>query len=251
MTLRRIDSTYRGKPTHRYMLDGKKVTGVTTLLSGGLPKPALTYWAARSAAEYVADNLEVLNRLPDRESIIVTVKESPWSQRDRAAVRGTDVHAIAEALIHGREATVPEELAGYVDGYVKYLDRWRPEPLLTERPIASRRWRYAGTFDALMRLPSGEVMLADWKTASGVYGDNALQLAAYANAEFYLDADNNEQPLPEIDSLAVVHITPTGTDVYRVKDPKAAWKDALHVFWVANAADRIKDQIGDPCEAPA
>lgn len=246
MTLRRINTTYG----HKYLLGGKSVPGVTTLLSGGLPKPALPRWAAKVAAEFVADNLDVLTALPDRESVIATVKQSPWSQRDRAAVKGTDIHALAEELIHGREVDVPAELEGYVDGYVKFLDEWRPEPVLTERPVASRKWWYAGTFDAVFRLPDGELLLADWKTSKGVYGETASQVAAYQHAEFYLDDDGAEQPVPDVDSLAVVHITPTGTDLYRVADPDAAWKDFLHCAWVAKAADRIKTQLGDPVSPP-
>lgn len=246
MTLKRINTNYG----HRYTLDGRSVPGVTTLLSKGLPKPALPRWAAKTAAEYVADNLEVLNSLPDRESVIATVKQSPWTQRDRAAVRGTDVHAIAEELIHGREAEVPDMLTGYVDGYVRFLDEWQPEPILTERPIGNRHWWYAGTFDVILRLPNGEILLMDWKTSKGVYGEVALQLAAYRAAEFYIDADGNEQPMPAVDGLAVAHVTPTGTDVYRVDDADAAWKDFLHVAWVGKAEDRIKHQIADPCSAP-
>jgi hypothetical protein len=246
VTLRRINTRYG----HRYTLDGKPVPGVTTLLNKGLPKPALPRWAAKSAAEYVADNLEVLNSLPDRESVIATVKQSPWTARDRAAVRGTDVHAIAEDLIHGREVEVPEHLSGFVDGYVRFLDEWQPTPVLTERPCGNRKWWYAGTFDAVFTLPNGERLLADWKTSSGVYGETACQLAAYRSAEFYLDDDGTEQPMPEVDSLAVVHVTPTGTDVYRVADADAAWKDFLHIAWVGKAEDRIKTQIADPCAAP-
>lgn len=245
MTLKKIATAYG----HRYTLDGNPVPGVTTLLSGGLPKPALPRWAAKAAAEYVAANLEVLNALPDAESIVATVKQAPWSQRDRAAVRGTDVHRLAEDLIHGREVDVPADLLGYVEGYVRFLDAWRPEPILTEFAVASRQWWYAGTADALFRLPNGEVLLADWKTSKGVYGETASQLAAYGGAEFYL-ADDGEQPIPAYDSLAVVHITPTGTDLYRVADADAAWRDFLHIAWTAKAADRIKGQITEPSDPP-
>lgn len=245
MTLKRVNTSYG----HRYTLDGKPVPGVTTLLSGGLPKPALPRWAAKTAAEYVAANLETLTQLPDPESVIAAVKQSPWSQRDRAAVRGTDVHKIAEELIHGRDVDVPADLLGAVEGYVRFLDAWQPKPLLTEFALASRKWWYAGTADAVFELPNGERILADWKTSKGVYGEAALQVAAYGNAEFYL-SDGVETPIPEWDSLAVVHITPTGTDVYRVGDAAAAWKDVLHVFWTAKAVDRIKSQIAEPCDPP-
>lgn len=246
MTLRRIETSYG----HKYTLDGSPVMGVTTLLSKGLPKPALPNWAAKSAAEYVADNLDVISQLPDRESIIATVKQSPWTSRDRAAVQGTDVHAIAEHLIHGREAVVPEHLAGYVAGLVGFLDQWKPKAVLTEFPVASRKWLYAGTADAIYELPNGERVLADWKTSKGVYGETASQLAAYRNADFYLDDNGHEQPVPQVDSLAVVHITPTGTELYRVADPEAAWRDFLHIAWTAKAADRIKNQITDPSQPP-
>jgi len=236
---------------HRYWLDGKPIPGVTTLLGKGLPKPALPRWAAKSAAEYVADNLEVLNALPDRESIIATVKQSPWTARDRAAVRGTDVHALAEELIHGREVDVPDHLADYVSGYVRWLDLWQPEVILTEQPVANRQWWYAGKFDVIYRLRDGRVVMADNKTSKGVYGETALQLAAYNGAEFYMDDEGNEQPLPKSDGLAVIHITPAGTELYEVNDPAAAWKDWLHVLWTAKAEQRIKDQIGNPSQAPS
>lgn len=244
MTLRRI-ATARG---HRYTLDGRPVPGVTTLLGAGYPKPWLGYWAAKTAAEYAAANLDTLAALPDEESVVAAVKQSPWSHRDRAAGRGTEIHALAEKAVHGEEVEKPDGLEGYIDGYVRFLDAWQPEPVLTERPVANRKWWYAGTFDAVLLLPSGERILADWKTGKGVYGESAMQLAAYRAAEFYLDADASEQPMPEVDSLAVVHITPTGTDLYRVADPDAAWKDFLHCQWVANAADRIKSQISEPSQ---
>lgn len=246
MTLKRIATAYG----HRYTLDSKPVMGVTTALSKGLPKPALPNWAAKTCGEFVAENLEVLNALPDKESVVATVKQSPWSQRDRAAVRGTDIHAVAEDLLHGREVKVPDDLLGYVEGYVRWLNEWNPEPILTEFVVGSRKWGYAGTGDAIYKLPNGERVLADWKTSKGVYGEVALQVAAYRNAEFYLDADGNEAELPEVDSLAVVHITPTGADLYRVADPDLAWKHFLHVLYVAKATDAIKTQITDPSQPP-
>lgn len=247
MTLVRYETRWG----HGYKLDGKPVRGVTTLLNKGLPKPALPPWAARTVAEWVADNpddLDVLRR-NGRGPLVDFLKAVPWQARDEAAVRGTEVHALGERLVHGDEVEVPEHLAGHVDGYVKWLDAWQPEPIWTERPVASRRWLYAGTFDLIAKMV-GQTWLLDIKTSRGVYGDTSLQLAAYANAEFLLDDDGNEQPLPPIDRLGVIHVTATGTELYPVADPEAAWKDALHVFWVAKATDRIKDQITDPMHEP-
>ena len=248
MTLVRKE-TKRG---HTYMLDGAKVTGVTTILNGGIPKPQLVAWAARSVAEYVADNPDQVHGLYDmgREPMISALKATPYQSRDDAAARGTHVHAVAESLLHGESVEVPDSIEGHVNGYVELIDRWSITPVVTERPVASRQWWYAGTFDAVADIGAGPLagkrLLLDWKTSKGVYGETALQLAAYANAEFYIDDEDNESPLPEVDGLAVVHITSTGSDLYEVADPASAWTAFKHVAWLASQMDAIKAQITEP-----
>lgn len=237
--------------SHRYKLDGQWVPGVTTILGKGIAKPFLIDWAAREVARFAADNLDVLGALDDADARYDLLKTAHNRHRDKAATRGTDVHALAERILHGEEAEIPEHLAGYVDGYVRFLDTWQPTPVITERACASRANWFAGTPDAVVTLPSGERLLMDWKTGKNVYGEVALQLAAYRNAEFYLDADGNEQPMPEVDGLAVVHVTPTGTDVYRINDPDLAWKQFRHVAFVASQQQAIKDQIGAVSATPS
>lgn len=248
MTLKRVE-TKRG---HRYTLDGKSVPGVTTLLGKGLPKPALTYWAAKMVAEWVADRPAEVEQLRGmgRGPMVNALKGVPWEARDQAAIRGTDVHHLADRLIHGQEVEVPEHLTGHIEAYVAWLDAFEPEVILTERPVGSRKWWYAGTLDAILTL-NGETWLVDWKTSGGVYGDSACQTAAYANADFYLDADGYEQPLPHIDRLGILHIRADGADLHPVTDADAAWKDALHIFWVGRAEDRIKAYLGEPMPAPS
>lgn len=229
--------------SHRYRLDGSWVPGVTTLIKKGLPKPALPYWSARTVAEWVADNpdlTEELKRLGGRGPAVAYLKELPWQKRDDAAIRGTDVHALAERLAHGEEVEVPEHLAGHVQGYVDWLDANQPEVLLTERPVASRQWRYAGTFDIIARM-GGAVWLLDVKTSSGVYGSTALQLTAYGNAEFYLAEDGTEQPLPAIERYGVLHVTEYGTTLHYLpaSSNEAAWRDFLHVQFVGRHAKDI------------
>jgi hypothetical protein len=231
--------------SHRYKLDGKWVPGVTTLLKKGLPKPALVYWSARSVAEFVADNEATVEQLRSmgRGPMVQALKEVPWQKRDEAAARGTEVHELGERVSHGEEVEVPEHIAGHVQGYIDWLDRENPEVLATECAVGSRKWQYAGTFDLIARF-RGATWLLDIKTASGVYGDNALQLAAYANAEF-MQVDGDEVPLPTIDRLGVLHVTESGTRLLPVTDPAAAWKDFLHVAWTGKAEDRIKSYIGE------
>ena len=49
----------------------------------------------------------------------------------------------------------------------------------------------------------------------------------------------------------IVHVTPTGTDVYRVGDPAQAWKHFRHAAYLARETDAIRAHIEDPAPAPA
>lgn len=245
MGLERIE-TKRG---HKYELDGIEVKGVTTLLGNGMPKPALPYWSAKMVAEYIANNYDDIGSMLARnsESAIKHLKMVPWTHRDKAATRGTDVHKIAEEIIHGRETQVEVEIAEYVKGYIDWVDEWDPEPILTEKVIGNRTNWYAGTFDAILLFKkgplAGKTYLCDWKTSSGVYGEMAMQLAAYEKAEFYLDDEGNEHPLPQVDGTAIVHITPNGTSFHEVTDRDLAWNSFLAVIEVAKRLSKIDDLL--------
>lgn len=236
---------------HRYWLDGKVCPGVTTLIGKGLPKPALPYWSAKSVAEYVVDNPEGIDalRTMGRESAVAALKQIPWTKRDEAAVRGTDVHELAERILHGEAVEVPEHLTGHVEGYARWLDAFAAEPIVTEVPVANRANWYAGKPDAIVRM-GGLVWLLDWKTSSGVYGETALQTAAYARAEFYAPTPDDEIPMPHIDRIGVVHITADGSQLYPLGDIDAAFGVFRHVAYVANKTDWIKGLIGEPMTEP-
>lgn len=201
---------------HWYRLDGEKVDGVTTVIGNGIPKPALMPWAAREVATFAADNLDLLGQL-DREARIDLLKGAHYRERDRAARRGTEVHALAEQLIQDIEVDVPEELVGHVDSYLKFLTDFDPQPILVEAVIGHRAHRWMGTLD-LVGVINGETVLMDIKTGrSGIYGETGLQLAAYRHAEFYLDAAGNEQPMVEVDSCAAIWVRADGYDLVPVK----------------------------------
>ncbi|UOD80313.1 hypothetical protein [Paenarthrobacter ureafaciens] len=199
---------------HRYKLDGLPVTGVTTILNGGVPKPALVYWAGKTVAEYVEANPLEIESLRNREDVdfVRELAGIPAKVRDDAGVTGTAVHDFAEALAtKGEVEDVPEGLVGYVEGYADFLDRFQITPLLMERPCASRKDWYAGKFDMIATSPllnDGNPVMIDLKTSKYVYGETGLQTAAYSLAEFYMDEDGKEQPLPEIAATYVAHVTP-------------------------------------------
>jgi ribosome-associated translation inhibitor RaiA len=252
VTIQRID---RGR-NHWYKIDGQKADGVTTLIGDGTRKKALEAWGIRSVAEYAAEHLDLLNQMAPmgREAIVSALKQSPYTDRDQAANRGTEVHKLAEELIHGREVEVPPELAGHVDSYVRYLDDWQPEPILVEATVAHRRWNYAGTLDSVYRLPDGRVVIADVKTSrSGIFAEAALQLAAYRFAEVYLDGDGDERPMADLGIGDVGHglwIRGDRYDVLPIPVDESVWRAFLHIAFGARWMRDNKDIVGDPLPAP-
>jgi len=235
--------------SHRYWLDGKPITGVTTLLGKGLPKEALQYWSARVVAEFVADNEAGVEQLRSmgREPMVNALKSIPWQKRDDAAARGTDVHALAERVVHGEPVVIPPHLAPFLEGYVKCLDLFGIEPILTERSVAHRDLWYSGRFDLIARI-DGTVWILDLKTSSKVYGSIALQTHAYSNAQFYVDDDDpdTEHPMPEVERHGVLHVTESGTELRPLDSSDKPWRIAQHVFFVAKNRDVIDSFISEP-----
>lgn len=236
--------------THRYRLDKKHVSGVTTILNKALPKPALPRWAAKEVARYVAEHEEDVAtlRAMGGGKLAAALAQAPWDKRDEAGVRGTEIHALAELIVHGEAVEVPERLAPYVDDFVRFLDAWAVEPVITEKSVGNRALWYAGRPDFVGRVGGcfdGAMTLLDWKSAKGVYGETALQTAAYARAEFWVPDDDpdDEQPMPEVERIGVVHVTPEGTKVYDLGDPDDAFKLFRHVKYVADRLPDLDDLV--------
>jgi hypothetical protein len=260
---------------HSYKLDGTKVDGVTTILGNGIPKPALVGWAAKSIAEYVGERITITtagtvdattlaqdlatigrenrySKWPNDGSVsrlafIETLKGVHWQDRDRAAKRGTEVHALAERIIQGEEIDVPAELVGHVDSYIKFLDEWQVSPIVVEGVCGHRKHRWMGTFDLVADL-HGERWLLDLKTTrSGIFGETALQLAAYRHAEFYIDPDGDEQPMPEVDHVGAVWCRADGYDLI----PVEAGPDQYRMFQYAQMVARFTTELGKQWVHPA
>ncbi len=246
MSIKRIN---RGRG-HSYEIDGKKAIGVTTALSKGLPKPALVGAAAKVVAQRALDmtgeEWAVLRNQPAINALysLSGVYKKKWNE---AAVRGTQVHTIAEQIIHGQAVEVPEELYGHVQSALHFMDDWKVSPLLVERTVGDYRYGYAGTFDLIAELPDGRRVLFDYKTsASGIWPETALQLAAYRWASTYVAEDGTELPVREIgiDECKAVHLRADGYDVYPLRTDLQVFTHFLHILATARAEDDMKSYVG-------
>ena len=237
--------TYRRErgQTHEYYLDGMKVPGVTTIVNGGLPKPALVGWAGNTVAEFAVDNWGSLSKLPPSQRLR-QIKGSQYESRDAAGRQGTAIHRIAEKLVKDEPVeTIPAGLDDYIISAKSFLLDWEVQLVASEIPVFSRSYRYAGTADLIGRSGSLTYIFDFKSNRSGVYGDAAFQTVAYRKAEFSLDEYGNEVPLPKIDRCAVVHIRTDGYSVYEVPetDVDAIFVQFLHIKEVAEA---VKDSPG-------
>jgi len=189
-------------------LTGERQPGVTSILNM-MAKPGLRYWFAKVTAQEAVDSFSTIMDLVGKQrhdDAVDFLKRAPGRHSGRAADRGTIVHGLIERLNRGETVTpVHPDFEPYVRNYQDFLDRWQPEFLEVESTIWNSTVGFAGTCDAIARIQN-EIVLVDLKTGANVYGETALQLNAYRNGEFVLEANGDRRPLPEIETAAVVHL---------------------------------------------
>jgi hypothetical protein len=238
---------------HSYTIDGEPVLGVTTILSKGIPKPALTGWAAKQAAEFACDNWDDLAKLGIGAKF-TKISKAPWDTLNKASVKGTKVHGYAEKLVSGEPVEIPDALRGYAEAAAKWMDKFKVEPVLTEVSVFNRTYRYAGTPDLIhwavdKRRRGSErfIVLSDYKTsASGIWGETSLQLEANARGEFYTDGVKLpvEITLPLIDELWAIQLREDGYNRRRVlMDRDYLWRRFRAAQMVAEFCSHDREEI--------
>lgn len=258
--IKRVD---RGK-NHWYVdtETDQRVPGVTSYTDKGVPKPALINWAGSATAEYAVDHWDELSELTPSVRL-KTLQGARYAAKDAAANKGTRVHKLAERLVHGEQVTVPDELTGHVQSYVRFLDEFDVRPILIERTVYSAEHNYCGTFDLIADLldpddpePDPELRrrvtwLLDIKTnRTGVYGETALQLAGYRYAEVYIDDDGTEYEMPEVDLAGAVWVRADGYDLIPLEVEPQQHRQFLYVQQVAGFIDTARDLVGEPIPSP-
>lgn len=230
--------------------NGNKVPGVTTILSKGLPKPALVNWASRTAAEYAVDNWDLLADMPVSERLGM-IKDAPNNSKSAAALRGTKLHNAAQALIETGSVDVEPEQLPLVESYARFCERWDVRALHVEAAVWNVRHGYAGTLDLIADLADGHRWLVDLKTSKSVWGDMALQQAAYRYSEWLQGDDDPEPiPMPKVDAVGIVHVRADDADLVPLTAGPDEFRSFLYIAQVAAAADRLKELVGAPLSTP-
>lgn len=204
----------------------QKVPGVTSVLNM-LPKEFLKFWAAKVVAETAvthAGSWIGMALAGDQQGAVDYLKRAPIRNTSKAAETGTGAHDYFERLAGGetiRKREVHPDLSPFVDHFREFLEVWQPEFLHLEDTVWSDTVGYAGSFDSIFRVTvdgNPLTVIGDWKTTrSGVHEEVALQLTAYAMADYILQPDGTQEPIPNLDGAAVLHVRPEGWRLVPVK----------------------------------
>lgn len=199
---------------HSYELDGKKMTGVTTIL-GVIAKPSLIGWAARMTAEYIEQNSRTVedflrnigvigkNNLPagkvalsvpqmmkdalifPREALEQAVK-AHTKKKEEGGEKGKDLHSEVEEYIKkcielGHLVVVgPEDGSVCLEKFATWAHDNDVRFLASEQPLYSEEWFVAGTPDFIFE-KDGKVFVGDLKSYKKIWDKvPAYQCAAYA-----------------------------------------------------------------------
>jgi len=213
-TLKKQGSRFYVHPTKEL-----EAIGVTSALNM-LPKEFLKFWAAKLVAETAVDNVGATVTMlvnGDRDGAIDYLKRAPMRNTGKAADNGSAAHDLFERLASGEKLTkrdVHPDMQVYVDHFREFMKQTQFEPMFLEGTVWSETHGYAGSFDAIGYVTvKGErsLLLIDWKTTrSGVHAEVCLQLNAYAGADYIVNEDGEQVPIPALDGLAVFHVRPEG-----------------------------------------
>jgi hypothetical protein len=234
------------------------VPGVTTILSDGLPKAALINWAASATAEAAVNDWDRLTGLKPAARL-KELNGARYADKDKAAKRGTEVHGFAEQLVKGEPSRRPRRSPGTSrpapGSSTSSTSRpstssspspatatGTPAPATSSRRSCSRPARRCPRTGG--RTGSRIRILGDWKTnRSGIFGETALQLAAYRYADVLLTGAT-EQPMPPVDACAAVHVRGDGYDLIPVTAGPEQHRTFLYAQQIAEWSKTDRDLIG-------
>jgi hypothetical protein len=223
---------------HKYTLNGKRLTGVTTILGVISKGDGLIQWSANEAVRFISEVWKggVLYTKKEIPAILTQATKAWVGTRDTAGDKGKDLHAIIEELV--KKAI--DETGGLIeykeseDAQLNHFLKWAADKrfLESEKSVYSKSLFFAGTLDIVYE-KDGEVYLADIKTAKSIYPTNYWQMSAY---QFCLQ----EMGLyPKIKGFTVVRLGKDGTNEigenYSYDDNIQGFLAALTIYRKLNA----------------
>jgi hypothetical protein len=180
-----------GKERHDYLLNGKPLTGVTSILKVIGKGDFITQWAATLSAKKFSEEVQDwLNSGTGTEVFRDTLPEiynqARYNWKEELAAAGTfgkHVHGAVEDFVKGdpvRYLTAKEDAA--FQNFVTWATTNKIKFLKSEVSTYSKEFWYAGTIDLVFEDLDGKVWIGDVKTSSAIYPEHFFQTSAYQRA---------------------------------------------------------------------
>lgn len=196
---------------HLHRLNGKPLTGVTTLIDKTLSKPALIPWAVKTTVDWIKNNcaLGSVTGYIVTDADLENAKKEHNKRKTDAGDWGTRVHTACEVWCNTGNIVCDADILGSVMNFVRFIENNGFRVLATERPVWSKEWWIGGIFDLVLE-KDGKVYIADIKTSSGIYDSHFIQMGAY----YKCLVENNWQKDYGVDAFTgaiVINIKKDGT----------------------------------------
>jgi hypothetical protein len=285
--------------------DDDTLWSVTTII-GALDKPALLYWSAEQTANAAIDSVSTWQAMladQGREEAVKWLRDARFRQPKTqlsAANLGTVTHTVCEQ--YALTGTKPDRdtvtelvvraggtqtdtdtevntVGAMLNQFQGWLEEFQPSYQATEVCVYNPEFGYAGQSDAFLTI-DGVRFCADYKTTRDPFDSkgkpktpypeqNALQLAAYVNAQFaavwrprrmekfrrryyLLSPDERELavPVPEVDTGLIIQITPESCMSYPIRVDEEVYNAFLYTLeafrWMNETSKTV---LGDPLQS--
>lgn len=265
--------------SHTYTIDGEPVPGVSSVAKVGGFEESFSIGSAWGFRIGYEGAMEVIREATPPEDVAGWQDDdmrgelkarglTPWSKRDKAAIRGTFVHDLLEGLAtDGTVSSVrdpTEEERGHIRAVMRWFLDFRPVFVATEVLVGSRTWGFSGRYDMRVLVPGERLrphvaklglshllpetpydykrdlylILGDLKTSKDVY-----PLTHFPQLEGY-DLAGCEMGYAPTDLRAVLQTQPDGE--YQFVPSWATHEDFTAYLGAYKAAARIA--ANDPAE---
>jgi len=218
-------------PFYRYTWQGRDLPSWSSLRAMAGLRPQIHAWALGGMADKAVELAATLGAaaVTGDQAALAWARDRLWdaaaSAQRAPADRGTAIH---EAT-HLGELPADEDLASSVRQYRAWLADTGAEIVASEFTVWNLTAGYAGTADRLVLFPDGSIWLADLKTGRSLWGEHALQLMAYAMAEFASSQpDVVDERLTALHhaakGMAILHLRPDGWEWRAIRPDPAMWR---------------------------
>jgi len=182
-------SLYAGKvkvkffpDSHQYWVNGKRKTGVTTII-GIVDKSApLMIWAVDLSVNFLRDKWLTSQELTELDFQEATIQHTV--KKEQAATIGDEVHKWIEKYVKNESLEMPtrREAQIGVNAFIDWVSENKVKFISSERVVYSKKHDFIGKMDIEAKV-NGKLCLIDIKTSGSIYNTYYMQTAAYCRAD--------------------------------------------------------------------